>query len=119
MAHSTTAPPSVGGSVSKSWPVVHGRWPGVMRQVQREPLNLYRSAWREHGDYVRLRAFPGAYFYLVSAPSAIEHVLVGGAKNYRKPDIFYKSVRLLTGQGTLTSDGDAWRKQRKVVQPVF
>ena len=107
-------------TVTKRWPTVRGHWlGGVMRQVQREPMTLYRRAWQSHGDYVRLRAFPGAWFYVISSPAAIEHVLVGNAKNYRKPDMFYKSVGLLTGRGTLTSEGESWRAQRKLIQPVF
>ncbi len=94
-----TALPSVASTAPlKSWPEVRGHWlTGVMRQMQREPLKLYGDAWREHGDYLRLRALPGFWFYLLSSPSAIEHVLHANHKNYRKPDSFNNSIRLLAG----------------------
>ncbi len=87
--------------------------------MQRQPLDLYRNAWRQHGDYVRLRALPGYPVYLLAHPEAIEHVLHSNQKNYRKPDFFYQSVGLLTGNGIITSEGDFWRKQRRLMQPAF
>jgi cytochrome P450 len=104
----------------KKWPEVRGRWlMGCLRQVQRDPLGLYHGAWREHGDYVRLRAMAGFYFYLLAHPDAVEHVLHSNHKNYRKPDSANHSIGLLAGNGILTSEGDFWRKQRRLMQPAF
>jgi cytochrome P450 len=104
----------------KSWPEVHGHWlGGCLRQIQREPLDLYRNAWREHGDFIKFRAIPGFYMYLLAHPAAIEYVLQGNMKNYRKPDSFNQSVKLLAGQGILTSEGELWRHQRRIMQPAF
>ncbi len=57
--------------------------------------------------------------YLLAHPAAIEYVLHTNLKNYRKPDSFNHSVRLLAGNGILTSEGDFWRRQRRLVQPAF
>src|SRR5688572_29263663 len=81
---------------------------GCMRQFQRDQLGLYTQANREFGHYVRIRAFPGVYVYLLTHPEAIEHVLQKNHKNYRKPDFFNRPVGLLTGNGILTSEGDFW-----------
>jgi cytochrome P450 len=102
------------------WPEVRGhRLTGCLRQFQVEPLSLYQNAWRDHGDYVRLRALPGFYVYLLANPAAIEYVLHANHKNYRKPDSFNASVRLLAGNGVLTSEGEFWRRQRRLMQPAF
>ncbi len=107
-------------AATKSWPVVRGhRLTGVMRQIQFQPLELYSAAWREHGDYVALRALPGFLFYLIAHPDGIEHVLHGNLKNYRKPDSFNHAATPLVGKGILTSEGDFWRRQRRLVQPAF
>jgi cytochrome P450 len=90
-----------------------------MNRVRREPLALYDEAWREHGDYVRLRALPGIYFYLLADPAAIEHVLQSRHKNYRKPDVLTRSFSVLAGNGIFTSEGDFWRRQRRLMQPAF
>src|SRR5207244_1623753 len=64
-------------------------------------------------------AFPGVYVYLLTHPEAVEHVLQKNHKNYRKPDFFNRTVGLLTGKGVLTSEGDFWLRQRRLMQPAF
>lgn len=120
MITTTAVHPPKQAAATKSWPVERGRpLRGCLRQLQRDPLGLYQGAWHKHGDYVRLRALPGFYFYMLAHPAAIEHVLHSNQKNYRKPDVFYNSVSLLAGDGILTSEGDFWRKQRRMMQPAF
>src|SRR5262245_16805350 len=92
---------------------------GCMRQLQRDPIGLYTRANREFGHYVRIRAFPGMYVHLLTHPEAVEHVLQKNHKNYRKPSFFNKPVGLLAGNGILTSEGDFWLRQRRLMQPAF
>lgn len=120
MIQATAERRSVASTAQKTWPLVEGhRWWGCMGDVQRRPMELYHNAWREHGDYVRLRALPGIYFYLLAHPDAIEYVLQHNHKNYRKPDSFNHSIDLLTGQGVINSEGELWRRQRRLMQPAF
>jgi cytochrome P450 len=58
-------------------------------------------------------------FYLVSHPDGIRHVLVDNARNYSKDTATYRKVRSLLGNGLLTSDGDAWLRRRRIIQPAF
>src|SRR3954467_15462100 len=81
----------------------HWLW-GCLRQIQRDPLGLYTRCWHQFGDYVRIRAFPGVYVYLLTHPDAVEHVFQKNHKNYRKPDSFNRTVGLLAGDGILTSE---------------
>ena len=90
-----------------------------MREFRDQPLALYRRTWQEHGDIARIRAFPGIYVYFLVHPDAVEHVLVRNHLNYRKPDFFNDNVGELSGNGLITSEGDTWRTQRKLVQPAF
>src|SRR5437764_1337289 len=120
----TTNPESVtdqaGPTNRKTWTGPRGSWLlGCLRQLQRDPLGLYTRANREFGHYVRIRAFPGIHVYLLTHPEAIEHVLQKNHKNYRKPDFFNKTVSLLAGNGVLTSEGDFWLRQRRLMQPAF
>src|SRR3954463_11456059 len=97
-----------------------GNWlVGCMRHLRRDPLGLYTRANRDYGHYVRIRAFPGVYVHLLTHPEAVEHVLQKNHRNYRKPDFFNKPVSLLAGNGVLTSEGDFWLKQRRLMQPAF
>src|SRR4051794_32242502 len=97
-----------------------GHWLlGCLREFQRDPLGLYARAGREHGHHARIRAFPGVYVYLLTHPEAVEHVLQKNHRNYRKPDFFNRTVGLLAGNGVLTSEGDFWLGQRRLMQPAF
>jgi len=56
--------------------------------------------------------------YLVSHPELIEQVLVTKAKIFQK-DLGTKSLSMVLGQGLLTSEGDFWKRQRRLTQPGF
>lgn len=71
----------------------------------------------EYGDVVRLSQLPYPLF-LFSHPDAVQHILRDHASNYRK-GILFRAIATLQGQGLLTSEGDLWRQQRRLVQPVF
>jgi cytochrome P450 len=99
---------------------LRGHWLlGCLREIFKDPLGLYTRAWREHGDYVRLRIAPLAYAYLLSHPHAVEHVLQKNARNYRKPELLTKPMRPLIGNGLFVSEGEFWLRQRRLMQPAF
>lgn len=72
------------------------------------------------------RTMPGIYHLtsiykkviVVDKPEYVKHVLQDNNKNYTK-SFAYKVLARLLGQGLLTSEGDFWRKQRRLAQPAF
>jgi cytochrome P450 len=56
---------------------------------------------------------------VVSDPAAIRRVFVENAANYRKDDLQLRVLAPGLGNGLLTSDGDAWRAQRRAIAPLF
>ncbi|OYT71841.1 MAG: cytochrome P450 [Chloracidobacterium sp. CP2_5A] len=92
---------------------------GSFLPVRNDLLNFYTRAFREMGDIIRFRGLPGLYWHLVLHPSHVEHVLLRNQQNYRKGKVFDGPIGLITGNGLLTSDGDFWRRQRKLMQPSF
>jgi cytochrome P450 len=96
----------------------HWLW-GCMPQLRSDPLGLNYDAWREYGDYVRIRFLPGIYGYLLTHPTAVEHVLQKNHMNYRKPSFFTETVKLLVGEGLFTSEGESWLQHRRLIQPAF
>jgi cytochrome P450 len=101
-------------------PGPRGDWfTGSSKGVRENPLELYSEATKRYGDVVRFRATPGFYWYLVTGPDDVEHILQKNQTNYRKPDVFLKPVRMLVGNGLLSSDGDEWLQQRRLAQPAF
>lgn len=56
---------------------------------------------------------------LVSDPDAFKHILRDRAKQYAKPEFFYRPVRASVGNGLVTSQGDFWLRQRRMIQPFL
>jgi len=84
---------------------------------KRNILFNFIDLWREFGDLCHVKLGP-LHLYLVIKPEHVHHVLVRNPDNYIKGSA-YRSFRLLVGQGLVTSDGDLWRQQRRVMQPMF
>lgn len=90
---------------------------GNLLDYSRDPLGFLSRCAREYGDVVRLN-FPGPPAYLLSNPEHIEQVLVGNNRNFIKDRVTRGELSIL-GNGLLTSDGDFWRRQRRLAQPAF
>lgn len=90
---------------------------GNLLDYARDPLGFMTQCSRQYGDVVRLR-FPGLPLYLLSHPDHAEYVLVKNNRNFIKSRYFRRELSFL-GQGILNSDGELWRRQRRLVQPAF
>ncbi len=94
---------------------------GSIRELKRDPLSFLLESADQYGDVVRFRIGPprlGRLAHLVVHPDFIKHVLIDNQRNYRKA-VTYDSIRLFLGDGLLTSEGDFWKQQRRIVNPVF
>ncbi len=91
---------------------------GNLRDVQRDPLQFYRTQHARYGDIVRFRSVRGFHWYLFAHPDHIEHVLRINAQNYIK-GVLIREVKNLVGEGILTSEGDTWLRNRRLAQPAF
>jgi cytochrome P450 len=80
-------------------------------------LGFFERCAREYGDVVSVRLGPRRVF-LVNHPEAVEHVLATASRNFRHTYI-RRLLRPLLGEGLLTSEGDFWLRQRRLVQPAF
>lgn len=83
----------------------------------RDPLELMDRRVAEHGDIFHLR-FAWLNYYVLNHPDAVHRVLVENHRNYQKSRN-YQGLKFVLGQGLLTSEGDFWKKQRKLAQPAF
>ncbi len=62
--------------------------------------------------------FVGVPACLVNRPDYIESVLVPHSNNFVKSKD-YRAMRRVLGNGLLLSEGEFWRRQRKLIQPAF
>jgi cytochrome P450 len=90
---------------------------GNLLSVYQNPLPFFMRVSAEHGDVVGMTFGPYRY-YLVNDVGGIHRVLVENAKNYTKSRN-YQGLKLVLGDGLVTSEGDFWRRQRRLAQPAF
>jgi cytochrome P450 len=57
--------------------------------------------------------------FLVNKPEYIEHVLLTNHANYRKSDFLRRMLGPLLGEGLLISEGEVWRRRRRIAAPAF
>ena len=56
--------------------------------------------------------------FVITDLEAIRHILQVNHRNYHKSPA-YGQLKLALGNGLVTSEGDFWRRQRRIIQPVF
>src|SRR6266850_4068424 len=92
---------------------------GVMREFNRDSLGFIERAQREYGDIVWMRFLyvPALFLY---HPNEIEYVVATNAKNFIKSmSLRSNFFQRLVGNGLLTSQGEEWKRQRRLSQPAF
>ncbi len=97
-------------------PKGHPLW-GNLSDFRRDRLGFLTRAARDWGDVVPLRFGPRRLL-LVSDPALIESVLVANSRHFVKGAGLRRN-RHVFGNGLLVSDGDFWRRQRRLAQPAF
>lgn len=84
-----------------------------------DSLERMRELFLRYGDIYRVYS-PGrkSYTYVIHHPEDVKRVLVTNHKNYTK-GVGLDRVKILLGNGIMTSEGDLWRRQRYMMQPMF
>jgi cytochrome P450 len=90
---------------------------GSYLDVHHDMLGMFERGLRDHGDTVRYRFGPFD-FIAIHRPEDIRTVLLERADDFRKSPS-YEGLRLVIGDGLLTSEGEFWRRQRKLATPAF
>ena len=83
------------------------------RAVGLPPAELFPNG----GDVARWSAM-GRTFIVSRSPSHVEEVFVAGYDQFQKAT-HYRLLATVTGNGLLTSEGERWAKQRRLIQPVL
>ena len=91
---------------------------GLALAIRKDALGTLRRVAREYGDIVRLPVMLQQRIFL-NHPDFIEQVLVIQQAKFHKSDLTKIIVGPLLGQGLLVSEGEFWRRQRRLAQPAF
>jgi cytochrome P450 len=94
-----------GGARKKRRRAAGQPFPGLTDRMFEEPIVAGRTLF-------------GAYL-LVSDPAGVRRVLVENAANYPKSPLDLRFFTALFGGGLLGSDGEVWRRHRRVMAPAF
>jgi cytochrome P450 len=88
---------------------------GNLPELRRGQLAFYTRCAREFGDICTIRIGPRRLFLLFH-PDLVEQVLT--SRGFHK-HFGLRMNRFLLGNGLLTSEGDFWLRQRRLIQPLF
>lgn len=90
---------------------------GPLGRLQKDPLRFLLDYHRQYGDVFRFQVGPFV-LHMLAHPDHIKHVLLDHAKNYPRSWV-YKRTKLAAGEGLVTTEGQAWRRLRRMAQPAF
>lgn len=88
-------------------------------RIVKNPLPFHHKNFEEKGDTFRLKIGLARSVIFSRDARLLEYVLQKNHKNYIKSEIQTKDLAKYVGKGLLTSDGEHWRRQRKLIQPAF
>jgi cytochrome P450 len=89
-----------------------------IKSITSDPLTYLEATWSEFGDLVQF-PIPKPATYLVTSPEGAREVLVNQHNETSKRTLQYNNLSLVTGEGLLTADTQAWRPRRRMLQPAF
>lgn len=87
--------------------------------ILKNPLPFHQNNFIERGNTFSLTIGLNKKIYFSRDAQFAEYVLQKNQRNYTKSKIQTEDLSKYIGKGLLTSEGEHWRKQRKLIQPAF
>jgi len=86
-----------------------------------DPMGFVGGRFQRYGDTYFVDSSDGSEpgLYVFRHPDHLEQVLVTKARSFSKQHSAFRVIGQVLGNGLLNSDGDTWRRQRRLVQPAF
>ncbi|WP_424017075.1 cytochrome P450 [Halorientalis pallida] len=100
-------------------PSVIERLGQARRMLTEDVTGVLTRTRQRYGPVVDLTMPNGDPGVLLADPSAVRHVLEGNPDNYRRASVYREELSELFGDGLLTSEGDLWHRQHRLIRPMF
>jgi cytochrome P450 len=91
---------------------------GSLSAFQADPLQFLLENAASYGDVVRFQFGPMTG-HLVTHPDGVKQILQENNHNYGRDTRGFQALKSTIGDSILTTDGDYWRRQRRIAQPAF
>jgi cytochrome P450 len=91
---------------------------GPSYYARRDPVHWVTKWANDHGEIFRVKS-PLGQATIITSPELARQVLGERYAHYQQKSQPYAVLRILMGNGLVTSEGEFWRGQRKLVQPAF
>lgn len=88
-------------------------------QILKNPLPFHHKNFETKGDTFRLKLGFGNSVIFSRDAGFAQYALQKNHRNYTKSPIQTRDLVKYVGRGLLTSEGELWQKQRKLIQPAF
>lgn len=84
-----------------------------------DSLDRMRDLYTRHGDAYRVYA-PGrqSHTWVFNHPDDVRRILIQNHRNYAK-GVGFDRIKILLGNGIIVSEGEFWKRQRRMMQPTF
>ena len=89
------------------------------RAMAADPVQVLSKYTEDFGETFKFYLGGIKEAIVTTDPAVIQHVLKTNAENYEKSDIQVKRMGHFLGKGLLTTHGEAWRTQRRLIQKGF
>lgn len=88
-------------------------------QIARNPIPFHKMMFGEYGDTLSIRRFFAPPVILTRDAEIARHTLQKYHRRYSKSKLQTRFLSRYIGNGLLTSTGDYWLQQRRLIQPGF
>ncbi|WP_026672938.1 cytochrome P450 [Alkalihalobacterium bogoriense] len=92
---------------------------GNLLQFGKDPLQFVTECVEKYDNVIRLKVEQNRDTFLLTDPKDIDFVLKNTNKLFTKGYYRDPILHLVLGNGLVTSEGDFWKKQRRLTQPLF
>jgi cytochrome P450 len=91
---------------------------GGIRAFSTERLRVMTDFIQRREPVLRVRGLAGVVV-LAHSPDVVHEVLVEKARSFEKSPVLRSALHPLVGEGLFTSEGELWKRQRKLMSPIF